>query len=916
MTHHIDRRHQHAFLEVVGDVQQAGNKDAVAGDCFCLHFVAVASGWQTTRHETALRADRHDDRVLHLLSLDQAEHFGTEVFLAVRPAQAATRYVAEAQVHAFDTRRIHEDLELGYRLWQLGNQTRVELEAEVALALPVCVSLIEVGPQGGLDQVQIATQDAVFVEHLNVVQSGQNRLFQTQLLVVQVIGAQFARQIETGLEQTRQLAGDVGVVVQGGGDVTQIKAQTNLLQVTRVGTQQRHVAPRQAGRQHQTVEGIVFGIAAHDVHERVLQGVVKLLNIEAQAFAIGKGEVMNPEFATIGVVQAIRELAQYAQAKVFQNRQHVGQRQRRVGVIQLAMQLLTITGQRLIEAHHQRIGFAQAQHVLHVDHGRVRRKALAVTGREAFREVGQHVGALRFAEAFHDQTGVVVLPRAAGLNDFVFQLGNVDVQVDLRVYPQNQLHTRQDRFGEESPELAVTGFQAIHQHLLDLLAHFSGIDVTRHVGQAVAETAVRVLAQEHANLVALLNLHDGHDRGEQLVHRGLEQVVAGQHFDDLRQFLAQMRLGIEAGTTLDFCDLAANVRDLPHALAVHRRGVQAHEAAFLDDLARGVDLPDRHVVRVGRTVDTARMRGLGERQQHRLLKVFHCIVFDVQVFVAQPRTQQAGQAQERRFVVHQLTAVGVSAHFKLFVTQKGKVVVHQPLQEDLDFDLFFRIGVGFVGIDARQQIMQTRFHRRKIFDRNPHLAEHLLQLASQHVQLAGTGAAVDLQVHQRFLQHVFAGGALGQQLQQLAVRAAAHAQHGGLQGVDAVTATVQLGAHGVDQKRQVVMQHFDGSVSRLPAVALVIRVVDAHLRVSVFETLQQTPRRQGAACQVGQTPLGEFVEGNDAEELLGKQRHLWQCLFADVLSQCRLQLMLEVGLAGCGEERHLWYSALAFIGEA
>jgi hypothetical protein len=38
---------------------------------------------------------------------------------------------------------------------------------------------------------------------------------------------------------------------------------------------------------------------------------------------------------------------------------------------------------------------------------------------------------------------------------------------------------------------------------------------------------------------------------------------------------------------------------------------------------------------------------------------------------------------------------------------------------------------------------------------------------------------------------------------------------------------------------------------------------------------------------------------------------LWQCLFPDVLRQGRLQLMLEVGFAGCGEKRHLWYSAWA-----
>jgi hypothetical protein len=80
-----------------------------------------------------------------------------------------------------------------------------------------------------------------------------------------------------------------------------------------------------------------------------------------------------------------------------------------------------------------------------------------------------------------------------------------------------------------------------------------------------------------------------------------------------------------------------------------------------------------------------------------------------------------------------------------------------------------------------------------------------------------------------------------------------------------------------------------------------------------IEALKQAPGRQGAAGQVGKATLGQFVQGNDAEELLSEQRHLWQCLFADVLRQGRLQLMLEVGLAGCGEERHLWYSAWALL---
>ena len=182
---------------------------------------------------------------------------------------------------------------------------------------------------------------------------------------------------------------------------------------------------------------------------------------------------------------------------------------------------------------------------------------------------------------------------------------------------------------------------------------------------------------------------------------------------------------------------------------------------------------------------------------------------------------------------------------------------------------------------------------------------------AQHIQFGRVGTAVDFQVHQRLVQHSFAGAALGQDFQQLALAATAYAEHGGLQGVDAVAAAVQLGAHRVDQKRQVVVQHFDRGVGRLPAVAFVIRVVDAHLRLRVIEALKQAPRGKSTASEVGEATLSQLVQGNDAEELFSEQRHLWQCLFTDVLRQCRLQLVLEVGFAGCGEERHLWYSAWA-----
>ena len=913
MTHDVGRRHQGAVLQVVGDVQQAGNEDAVAGDALGRDLVTAAAQWQATRQEAALRTHRHDDRVLHLLGFYQAEHFSAEVFFTVGPAQAAARDVAEAQVHTFDAWRVHEDFKLRHGLRQLRDRMRVELEAEVRLVLAVGVGLVEVGAQGRLDQVQVATQDAVFVEHLNVVQGRKNRLFQALLLVFQVVAGELARQVETGLEQPGQLAGDVGVVVQGAGDVTQVEAQADLLQVTGVGTQQCHVAPRQAGSQYQAVERIVFSVAVHDVHKRILQGVVELLDVQVHAFGGDEREVMDPELTAIGMTQTVRELTQHTQAEVFQDRQHVGQRQRGVGVVELAMQLALARhlAQRLVETHHQRVGFGQAEQVLHVDHGRMRGETLAVTGWEAFREVGQHVGAVGFAEAFHDQAGVVVLPAAAGLHHFFFQLQRVDVQAVLRVNPQDQLYTGQHGLGEERPEFAIRGLQAIHQHLLDLLAHFGGIDVAWHVGQAVAETTVRVFTQEHADLVAFLDLYDRHHGTEQLVDRGLEQVITGQHFNHLRQFLAQVSLGLEAGTAFDFRNLATDIRNHPHAFAIHRRGVQAHETMFLDHFAVGADLTDRHIVRIRRTVHAARVRGLGERQHSRFTQVGYGIVFDAQVIGGEAGAQQFGQAEERIGVIFDMTAVRLVTYHEFFIAEEGEVVAHQPFQEVLDLGFLFAVDAELAGVDTGQQVLDLGFHRFEIGHGHAHFAQHLLQLFAQHVQFGGVGATVDFQVHQRFLQDAFALGAFWQDLQQLALGATAYAEYGGLQGVNAVATAVQLGTHRVHQERQVMVQHFDRGMGRLPAMTFVIGVVDPHLRLGVVKALKQAPRRKSATGQVGKATLGQFVQGNDAEELFSEQRHLWQCLFTDVLRQCRLQLMLEVGLAGCGEERHLWYSAWA-----
>jgi hypothetical protein len=88
------------------------------------------------------------------------------------------------------------------------------------------------------------------------------------------------------------------------------------------------------------------------------------------------------------------------------------------------------------------------------------------------------------------------------------------------------------------------------------------------------------------------------------------------------------------------------------------------------------------------------------------------------------------------------------------------VVAHQPFEEGL-ISPFRSASTANRCAELGQQLLHLGLHRLEIGHRHAHFTEHLLQLFAQHVQFGGVGAAVDLQVHQRLLQHAFALGAFG-----------------------------------------------------------------------------------------------------------------------------------------------------------
>jgi hypothetical protein len=85
-------------------------KSDVGGAAGLENLVAAAADRQALGIETALGTDRHDDGILDLLRLDQAEHLGA-VILRTDPTSATRRARrAEPQMNALDFRTIDKDL--------------------------------------------------------------------------------------------------------------------------------------------------------------------------------------------------------------------------------------------------------------------------------------------------------------------------------------------------------------------------------------------------------------------------------------------------------------------------------------------------------------------------------------------------------------------------------------------------------------------------------------------------------------------------------------------------------------------------------------------------------------------------------------------------------------------------------------
>ena len=229
---HALGRNDLSVLQVVGNGQRGGNEPAVGVDAGIR--VGAAFG-----HKAAFRTVRHDHGVLDNLCLNQPKHLGPVVLLPIGPANAAPGHLAGAQVHPLEVRAVGIDLEQRSRLWQLRQLSGREFVHDQ----PGVMAIGEVvGANRGLHELIEPAQHLVFVEQLDLVQVGAERV---------ILGGQLLSWIEPVLEVRHQQLRGRAVLEHRLLDKGLFEAVGRLFHVSGVGTQQRDLLPVQVFADHQ-----------------------------------------------------------------------------------------------------------------------------------------------------------------------------------------------------------------------------------------------------------------------------------------------------------------------------------------------------------------------------------------------------------------------------------------------------------------------------------------------------------------------------------------------------------------------------------------------------------------------------------------------------------------------------------------
>ena len=333
MAHGVSGRDDFAFDEVVGEIEQAADEGAVAG--FARFHEGVAVGRRVFDDEAAFGADRHDDGVFHHLRFDQPQHFGAEIGVAIRPAQAAARHFAAAQVHAFHFGRIDPDFVERFGFGEAGDVACGEFEGEAVFRLTVGVFLVVVSAQQGGEEVKIPAQDGFVF--------GALYLLQTVLQFAECGGGVARLRPHFGVEGGDERGGGIRVGVERGADLFVVVGRARLHHVFAQRAQHGDFADVERGCEQERVQAVAVCSVRPDAAEGVSQAAFHRFRRDGG----GQGEcvLLQPVVRRDGV----RLHAFDGEADVFQQRQDTAQAGRLAVAVEFELQLACIRAARQFE---------------------------------------------------------------------------------------------------------------------------------------------------------------------------------------------------------------------------------------------------------------------------------------------------------------------------------------------------------------------------------------------------------------------------------------------------------------------------------------------------------------------------------------------------------------------------------------
>ncbi len=898
-TVHVGRRYDFAIDQIVGHVQQGGNEGPVAGNPFGHPRFAVGRRRQLLADEAAFGAHRDNHRVLDLLRLDQTQHFGTEVFHTVRPAQAATRHFRTAQVHAFDTRAVNPDFEQRTRLRQERNRTRLELEGHIRLEVAIGRFLPEIGTAGRQNHGQETVKDTVLVQIRHLVQ--QLAQFTQQGIGAGSIGLE---RRQSYVEQFHQTAGNGRVIGDTLLDIGLTEGQTGLAEVFGQCTHQRNLAPVQAGHQCQAVKAVIFTAFGEDLCQQFLK--IALHRVAAHFLLTAadiQTEVTDPHQIIVATGHAIRMLVTHLDAHVFQNGQAGRQAERFTGAEQLEVEIFGVAMEGTIQLHRQRVSRTDRFEMLHVKHRIAYGKLFAIGQRERALVTIEQLIADFFAMCFDQLLMQLFDPATHQTGNLGFEIRFAHGRQDARRRTDDVVHPCQRFVADMHRKLGRLAIEGIDQHFLDFEADFGIEAVARYVYQAADITMVAVGTQEQAHARTLLQIDDADGGGRQHIGRDFQQFVARIAFQHEAQRLGLVAVVDVVATVDDFFDLATQDRNVFRRGLIGTGGIQTEETAFTDHFALVIEALDADKVDVGRAmndgtglrfVENDQLRQVGQFTQflRQLFETGRVLLVALVLQDAQTRVLDDAQA---------VLAIAFD-QIVIAIAHEQEVIVGHPAQE-IDGFRGFGSALAIQRTQLADNVFQYRTHGRFVVDHQTNIRDETIQIGFQTLQRGGIRDAVHLHVNEGFQRQAAIFGAA--HLDQFALVVAGDRQHRMHQQMQIEVIAGQEHGHRIDQERHVGGHDFNHAMGTLPAIAFEIRVIDARLVLADRQTGSKTEvgHRRAKQIQGGKTSqvavFGLFEvdreEGVQGFGLLRRQFALGNCL--DIGDQTR-----QLGLVG---KRHL-----------